>query len=125
MLAPQIVISGKVLDSDGDPVGRTQVRAMRSMFLNGKRQIMPTGAASTDESGEYKLQNLGPGKYYISAGAPRDQSFGQGSRSAAATPPAGQPAKQEEALGTTYYPGVTDPAAATTNCVNNQLNSKD
>ena len=113
VLAPQIVISGKVLDSDGDPVGRTQVRAMRSMFYNGKRQIVPTGSASTDENGEYKLQNLGPGKYYVSAGAPRDQFFGQGSRSAAATPPAGQPAKQEEALVTTYYPGVTDPTAAT------------
>ncbi|MCU1260962.1 MAG: hypothetical protein JWO80_3847 [Bryobacterales bacterium] len=113
VLSPQIVISGKVLDSDGDPVAGTQIRVMRSMFYNGKRQIVPTGGAATDENGEYKIQNLGPGKYYISASEPRDLFFGQGLRSAAAAPPPGQPAKQEEAPVMTYYPGVTDPAAAT------------
>lgn len=113
VMSPQIVISGKVLDFDGDPVARTQVRAMRFMFFNGKRQIMPTGFALTDDNGEYKIQNLGPGKYYISAAPLRDQSFGQSSRSATAPAASGQPAKQEESAITTYYPGVNDVTAAT------------
>lgn len=113
VMSPQLVISGKVLDFDGDPVPRTQVRAMRSMFFNGKRQILPTGFASTDDNGEYKIQNLGPGKYYISAAPLREQFFGQSSRSATAPAVPGQPAKQEESTITTYYPGVSDVTSAT------------
>jgi len=113
VMSPQLVISGKVLDFDGDPVPRTQVRAMRSMFFNGKRQILPTGFASTDDNGEYKIQNLGPGKYYISAAPLREQFFGQSSRSATAPAAPGQPAKQEESTITTYYPGVSDVTSAT------------
>ncbi len=113
VMSPQIVVSGKVLDSDGDPVPRAQVRAMRYMYFNGKRQIVPMGFASTDENGEYKLQNLVPGKVYVSASALREAFFGQGSRTAAPRPPAGQPAKQEEAAVATFYPGVTDLSAAT------------
>lgn len=114
IMSPQIVISGKVLDSDGDPVARTQVRALRYMFYNGKRQIMPMGYAATDEAGDYKIQNLDPGKFFISASPPHEGGFfGQGSRTAAPRPPAGQPVKQEEAAVTIFYPGATDVTAAT------------
>ncbi len=113
VLSPQIVVSGKVLDSDGDPIGRVQVQALRSMYAGGKRQLVVAASSSSDENGEYKVQNLAPGKYYFSASAPRDMFNGLGSRSAAAPPPAGQPPRQEEAHVQTYYPGVTDVAAAT------------
>lgn len=111
-MSPQILISGKVLDADGDPVGKSQVRASRMSFYNGKRQLSAVGYAQTDENGEYKIQSLGPGKYYLSAIPAREQFFGQTTRSAAAPPPAGQPAKQEEAAVTTFYPGVTDSSSA-------------
>ena len=112
-LKPEIVISGKVLDTDGDPVPRTQVRAWRNMYLNGAKRLVGAGYAQTDDSGEYKVQSMGTGKYYISAYPPRDQYFGQSARSAAPPPVAGQPAKQEEAALITYYPGVTEQTAAT------------
>ena len=111
-LSPQIVLSGKVFDADGDPAGQIQVRALRITFMNGKRQSIWADNASTDENGEYKMQNLGPGKYYLSAMPPRAQFFGPTARSAAAPSAAGKPAKPEEDLVQTYYPGVTDLSTA-------------
>jgi protocatechuate 3,4-dioxygenase beta subunit len=112
-LNPEIVISGKVVDADGDPVPRTQLRVWRNMYVNGGKRLITAGFAQTDDSGEYKVQSMGPGKYYVSANPPRDQFFGQSARSAAPAPAAGQPAKQEEAALITYYPGVTEQTAAT------------
>ena len=111
-LSPQIVLSGKVLDADGDPAGQIQVRALRMMFINGKRQPNWAGNANTDENGEYKMQNLNPGKYYLVAMPPRSQLFGPTARSAAAPPAAGRPLKPEEDLVQTYYPGVADISSA-------------
>ena len=111
-LNPEILIAGKVLDSDGDPVARTQVRVSRSMYFNGSKRLMAVGIGQTDDSGEYKIQSMGPGKYYVCAYPPRDM-FGQSARSAAPPPAPGQPVKQEEAALITYYPGVTEQTAAT------------
>ena len=108
-LVPQSVISGKVVDSDGDPVSRAQVRMMRNMYMNGKRQLLPTGFASSDESGEFKITNIAAGHYFLSAVPQRNGMF-ESTRKAG--DPSG-PAKPEEDFVTTYYPGVTDGSSAT------------
>lgn len=107
-LTPQAVLSGKVLDEDGDPFGRAQVRAMRQGFANGKRQMLPSGGGMSDEAGEFKISNLGPGRYYLSVIPVRGNMFGQQTR-----PAVEQPDKPEQDYVTTYYPGVTDVTAAT------------
>ena len=60
-------ISGRVLDETGDPIEGVNVFAARSMFRDGRRQLVPSGGPSnrTDEAGEYRLRGLAPGTYYV------------------------------------------------------------
>jgi Carboxypeptidase regulatory-like domain len=66
-LLPQAVISGRVLDEDGDPVSGIQVQGMKQTWFRGKSRSMPMGSASTNDIGEYRLGPLFPGKYTVSA----------------------------------------------------------
>ena len=66
-LAPQAVITGRVLDEDGDPVANANVQAMRFSRVRGRRQLMPSTGAMTNDLGEFRLHSLAPGDYYLSA----------------------------------------------------------
>jgi protocatechuate 3,4-dioxygenase beta subunit len=92
-LQPNAVVSGKVLDADGDPVTSVMVAAMKGMYLNAKRQYIPLATAMTNDVGEYRLANLATGKYVISA------------------MPMG-PLSGDQAFVTTYYPNATETASA-------------
>jgi hypothetical protein len=61
------VISGRVLDEDGDAVPGAMVRVMRYQYLQGDRQLMPAGTGQTDDRGQYRVWGLLPGDYYVSA----------------------------------------------------------
>jgi Carboxypeptidase regulatory-like domain len=102
-LVLQSIISGRVLDDDGDPVAGAPVQALRQAFLNGKRQIVPFSGGQTDESGVFKISNLVPGRYYLSAAPSRDVYSYEGTRLAGAH---SDSQKREEQLITTYYPGL-------------------
>jgi protocatechuate 3,4-dioxygenase beta subunit len=67
LLARGGVITGQVLDEDGEPVRSVQVQAWRSAIVNGKRQFRQTGNASTDDRGMYRLFGLEPGDYRVAA----------------------------------------------------------
>ncbi len=97
-MTPNAVISGRVLDEDGEPVAHVQVQAVRTRYLQGRRQLVRYGSGSTNDLGEYRIFGLPPGRYWISASA----------RSGYA--PAGE--QQQEDYVPTYYPGTTDAAAA-------------
>lgn len=104
-MTPQGVIAGKVLDRDGDPVISVQVQAMRFAYTGGRKQLQPTGGAQTNDLGEYRLINLAPGRYYVTATDPRVTQFGIQER----------PGRVGEAqIGniTTYYPNGADPSSA-------------
>lgn len=66
-LTPQGVITGRVLDEDGDPMANVMLQCQRYMYRGGKKQLMPAGAANTNDLGEYRMFGLAPGKYYLSA----------------------------------------------------------
>lgn len=68
-LMPQGVITGQVLDEDGEPVPNTAVQCLRVAYSDGKRRLMPSSVNVTNDIGEYRLPNLPPGKYYVNAGA--------------------------------------------------------
>jgi hypothetical protein len=90
------VISGRVVDPDGDPMPQVSVQ------LRSTRERKPRSlGAVTDDRGVYRIFQIPPGKYYLSA--------------------VYQPAFQvreiqmqasdgalEESYGTTYYPGTFD-----------------
>jgi hypothetical protein len=110
-LTPQGVISGQVLDEDGEPVPQAVVQCLRVGYPNGIRQLAMTNVVIGNDIGEYRLPNLPPGKYYISATV----------RSIVVYPgrlkerPRGRARAQkevEESYTQTFYPNTTHPEAA-------------
>jgi protocatechuate 3,4-dioxygenase beta subunit len=70
-LTPHAVITGRVVDEDGEPVANAQVQAMRYRYTQGRKQLQPFGGSSTNDLGEYRMFGLAPGRYYLSADVPR------------------------------------------------------
>src|SRR5712692_8135084 len=63
---------GRVLDEFGDPAGDVQVAALRSEFARGRRHLRAAAQARTNDIREYRLFDLSPGQYYVSASLPTD-----------------------------------------------------
>lgn len=68
-LAPQAVLAGRVLDSEGDPVLGAQVSLMTLRIINGVRGIQASNSATTNDLGEYRFAGLLAGKYILCANA--------------------------------------------------------
>jgi protocatechuate 3,4-dioxygenase beta subunit len=62
-------ISGRITDETGEPIEGVSVYAMRSLFFEGRRRLVPVSGSSvrTDEEGEYRLLRLAPGSYQVMA----------------------------------------------------------
>lgn len=105
-MTPQGVIAGKVVDQDGDPVISVQVQAMRFAYIGGRKQLQPASGTSTNDLGEYRLINLPPGNYFISAtDNRRPTQFGTQERP-------GRAGTLQEGNITTYYPNGADISSA-------------
>lgn len=61
------VISGSVLDEKNRPSIGTPVRVMRWMIQSGERMLTTAGTGTTDDRGLYRIYNLSPGDYVVSA----------------------------------------------------------
>jgi protocatechuate 3,4-dioxygenase beta subunit len=103
------MIAGRVLDDEGDPVPRAIVQLMRNAYPNGRRQLLPHSQTQADEDGEYKLSNVMPGRYLLATVPPRVGYYEPVHKNDRRS----DPAKPEEDLVTTYFPGTTDAASAT------------
>jgi hypothetical protein len=108
------VISGHVLDEDGDAMPGLTVRVMRYQYLQGERRLTPAANGQTDDKGLYRVWGLMPGEYYVNAvargGGPGGQ-FGRpggfaGGRGGRAGSPGGAPDPEQVNYAPTYYPGV-------------------
>ena len=66
-LLPLGVITGVVLDEDGDPLPHAQVHLFRSAYHRGKQRLEPRNTAFANERGEYRFYNLQPGRFYLKA----------------------------------------------------------
>ena len=67
VMMPTASISGRIYDRDGEPLGRAQVQALRSVYRNGHRRMTIVQSVESNDRGEYRLFWLAPGSYYISA----------------------------------------------------------
>jgi hypothetical protein len=105
-LQPHGVISGRILDEDGEPVAHVQVQAMSRRYVQGRRQLTVTGGGSTNDLGEYRIFGLAPGRYYISAILHRS-GFGRMGQTSITNPN-----EPEEDYAPTYYPGSNEAASA-------------
>jgi len=106
-LIPQGVITGRVVDSDGDPVQSVQIHVMRMFRVRGQRRLSPTGAGGTDDQGDFRVANLFPGTYYVVADNVSSRMYGQFE-----TERSGR-ALSHQTNVTTYYPSGLDAASAT------------
>lgn len=67
-LIPQAVISGRVVDDEGEPLQGVKVVALRRAPPWERAPYQQAGPSSqTDDRGEYRLRNLRPGRYLIQA----------------------------------------------------------
>jgi hypothetical protein len=68
-LHPTGVIAGQVTDEDRDAVQGVAVMALRIKFRpGGRKQVSAAGQTVTDDLGNFRMANLPPGSYYVSAG---------------------------------------------------------
>jgi protocatechuate 3,4-dioxygenase beta subunit len=61
------VISGRVLDEDGEPARFVSVEAIARSTHRGKISTQLVASVATNDLGEYRLFDLNPGSYFISA----------------------------------------------------------
>lgn len=61
------VISGMVLDGDGEPLTGAQVQLFLEGFPRGVRALVPASSVMTNDRGEYRFRNIAPGQYYVAA----------------------------------------------------------
>lgn len=61
------VISGRVLNEEGEPVVGANVRILRYQYQQGDRRLSPAGSGQTDDRGQYRVWGLMPGDYYVNA----------------------------------------------------------
>ena len=66
-MTPQAVLSGRVLDRDGDPWPHANVGVYRSVWEKGRRKLDFTNSAKVDDRGEFRIPELAPGRYYVLA----------------------------------------------------------
>jgi hypothetical protein len=92
-LTPLGVITGRVLDSDGDPVRGARVNVLRYVYSNGKKRLASVEGAQSDDNGDFRLFGLRSGTLYLKA-----------------TRVGRKPGPPE--VISTYYPGSIDEAHA-------------
>ena len=95
---PHGVITGRVLDEEGDPVPNANVELLRMQYMQGRKQLAHSNGGSTNDLGEYRLFGVAPGRYYLSA------TF-------RGNPNGVNPVAQEDYVPT-FYPRTWDAAAA-------------
>ena len=61
------VITGTVLDEQGEAIPNTPVRVLRYVFQGGQRVLQPGSGGQTDDRGVYRVFGLQPGEYLVSA----------------------------------------------------------
>ena len=103
-MTPQGVIAGRITNEDDEPFPNVWLQLTHWVYLNGRRQLQPVNGVSVPNAdGAFAIGNLAAGVYYLSV-FDRDSPFGETLRGHEG------PVKS---YVTTYYPGVTDPSAAT------------
>jgi hypothetical protein len=99
-LTPQAVISGRVVDDEGEPVPGIQILALRRAPPEARSgSLTASGGAQTDDRGEYRLRNLPAGRYLVQA-APMMQRSMQTAEN------------RRTALVATFHPDAASPEGA-------------
>ena len=63
-------LAGRVTTGKNDPVSAIPVYAVRWTYLDGNRRLLEKGRAETNVRGEFRIEGLAPGQYYLYAVPP-------------------------------------------------------
>ncbi len=96
-LFPAAKISGRLTDQDDEPVEQTTVQVLSESITNGRKEWAVRGAASTDDDGSYRSDDLPPGRYIVFA-------WGHAALDNSGTAP--------QVIAPTFYPEGQEPALA-------------
>lgn len=114
-MMPQGIVSGKVVDEDGNGQPSAHIEAFLERPVRGKTQVFRAGQTNADKSGDFSLRGLPPGKYYLAAEPPGKPSPKTPAPPASdKQPPAAKVAVEGSAplpnlqLVRTYYPKSLD-----------------
>jgi len=99
-LTPLGVITGRVLDTDGDPIRGIPVAALSYHYTSKGREFREVRTGATNDLGQYRIFDLNPGKYFVRT-SPRN--------------PMRVRTKSDDAefYMSHYYPGIPEPRGAT------------
>jgi protocatechuate 3,4-dioxygenase beta subunit len=69
MLARLGALTGRLSDENGDPIQDATVQALQVRYEDGRRWLVPANfsGGSTDDLGRYRIHDLAPGRYIVSA----------------------------------------------------------
>ena len=114
-LVAAAVVSGRVRDTNGEPVPSSQVLLMRTVYNpNGQRSLQAVGNAATDDRGEYRIFWVPPGRYVLSvrSGGTSTSVIMLSSGEQVFTTGSNQNVFADRNFPQTYYPGTLDPSRA-------------
>jgi hypothetical protein len=105
-LLPNGVIVGRVVNESAEPFARAEVMAYGYTYSRGRQQLFPASSTMTNDMGEYRMDGLAPGRYYVSATyTPVSVAMESVDRSAGNSP--------EQVYAATFYPGANSFSLAT------------
>ena len=64
-ITPQGIVSGRILDEDGEPMEGVSIQLLRPQYFASQRRIMGAAGNQTNDRGEFRVTNVAPGKYYL------------------------------------------------------------
>jgi Carboxypeptidase regulatory-like domain len=89
-------MEGQITDQNNEPLSRVMVQLSRYRTMDGKRSLLPVSMAQTDDRGHFRLFEVPPGSYFLSA------TYGS----------YGYPDGAGSSFAPTYYPGALSPQEA-------------
>jgi len=101
VLTRHSVISGRVMDSDGEPLENVMVTALASRRTRVAAPFSGGAAVVTNDRGEFRIPRLVAGSYKLVAARPRMQFFALGDEN-----------MRQQVEAPTYFPSAIDAAAA-------------
>ncbi len=64
-ITPQGIVSGRILDEDGEPMEGVSIQLLRPQYFASQRRIMGAAGNQSNDRGEFRVTNVAPGKYYL------------------------------------------------------------
>ena len=108
-MTPGAVVTGRVVDEDGEAMAGVRVRVLRWSYRGGVRQLFTVGSSTTDDLGDYRVAGLAPGRYLVGAAYARFGRFGRRNFDNEMFSGEGNDAPQDEQrYAPVFYPNVTD-----------------